>query len=73
MGDGVMVGVGDGVMLGDGVRLGVAVGPKSAFWGRLQALIIAITHNPSRSFFIVMPLLILVNDGAVNLITVLFL
>ena len=68
IGDGVTVSVGDGVRLGEGVRLGVAVGPKRAFGGRLQALSNAISHNPKRVFLKVMPLLILVNDGAVNLI-----
>lgn len=69
MGDGVTVGVGDGVMLGDGVILGVAVDPSSsAFCGMLQAVKSAISQNPSRVFFPVMLLLILANEGAVNLI-----
>ena len=63
-----MVGVGDGVTLGDGVRLGVAVGPSSAFCGNVQADKSAMSQMPSRIFFPIMPQLILVNDGAVNLI-----
>ena len=67
-----MVAVGDGVMLGDGVTLGVAVGPKRAACGSVQALKIAINQNPSMVFLTVMSLLILVNDRAVNLVAISF-
>ena len=67
-----MVAVGGGVILGEGVRLGVSVGPKMVFWGRVQALKMEISQTPSRVFLTVMPFLIMVNDGAVNLIAISF-
>ena len=68
IGDGVTVAVGDGVMLGDGVGLGVEVGPTKAACGSVQALKSVTNHNPIRIFLTIMPLLILVNDTAVNLV-----
>ena len=62
-----MVGVGDGVMLGEGVKLGVALGPKKEVGLILHAPNRESIHNPKRSFLKSMRLLIMGNEGTVNL------